>query len=452
MRMLRYAVFVLLTVLVPAVSFAANHYVRAGATGANNGMDWANAHTALPSTLVRGDVYYIADGSYGSQTFDDATSGSTYIYVKKATAASHGTNEGWDPSYGDGQAVFTSWTVGSDYWDFDGVVGKSADDLPDYVPYGFKIERNATGSNQRNITAGNGSNFRAHLRFAHIEATFTNTTTWYTGMHSIYVYANDVSFTRVWFHRAGCNAIHWYGNGITVDSSVLEKTGVAQYVMKWSSSEHSEIGAIRGSNGVLKNSLLRDWRSTGGWILMGPGTSNNWNIYGNVFTQTGYFRETATGNGMIGMDSSGAGSNNIKIYNNTFANVNHHADLGFQFGSYASNTAIHNNIIVNVANPSAAMRTTAQSIGHNFYYNSGNHSESNVQYGQSDPLVDPAKGNYRLAYETDGGDDAISSLFNTDPDGVLRGKNGVWSRGAYQYTTAGPVSSRPSPPRNLRAN
>ena len=38
------------------------HYVRAGATGLNNGSDWNNAWTSLPATLVRGDTYYIADG------------------------------------------------------------------------------------------------------------------------------------------------------------------------------------------------------------------------------------------------------------------------------------------------------------------------------------------------------------------------------------------------------
>ena len=35
---------------------AANHYIRAGATGANNGSDWTHAFTTIPATLVRGDT------------------------------------------------------------------------------------------------------------------------------------------------------------------------------------------------------------------------------------------------------------------------------------------------------------------------------------------------------------------------------------------------------------
>src|SRR4030043_1400540 len=81
------------------------YYVRAGATGANNGSDWNNAFTTLPATLVRGTTYYIADGNYASYTFDDAVSGTTLITVKKATVADHGTETGGVSTYGDGQAV-----------------------------------------------------------------------------------------------------------------------------------------------------------------------------------------------------------------------------------------------------------------------------------------------------------------------------------------------------------
>ena len=66
-------------------SEAANRYVRQGATGSPNGIDWTNAYTALPATLTRGDTYYIADGTYSSYTFDDAISGTTYITIKGIT-------------------------------------------------------------------------------------------------------------------------------------------------------------------------------------------------------------------------------------------------------------------------------------------------------------------------------------------------------------------------------
>ena len=109
-----------------STALCATNYVRSAATGANSGGDWNNAYTGLPATLVRGDTYYVADGTYGSQTFSDNASGSTYIYIKKATVADHGTSIGWSDSFGTSQAVF-SGTFGfgngsgnSGYYDING--------------------------------------------------------------------------------------------------------------------------------------------------------------------------------------------------------------------------------------------------------------------------------------------------------------------------------------------
>ena len=59
---------------------AANHYIRDGGNG--NGTDWNNAWDDLPSSLTRGDTYYVADGTYGAYQFNDAASGSLYNYQK----------------------------------------------------------------------------------------------------------------------------------------------------------------------------------------------------------------------------------------------------------------------------------------------------------------------------------------------------------------------------------
>src|SRR5580765_2943558 len=107
--------------LIPGTSFAANHYVRAGATGSGTGNDWTNAYTNLPSSLTRGDTYYLADGSYGSHTFNDANSGSSVISIVKATPAAHGVATGWSDAFGAGQAVFSHWNIYTDFYTFDGV-------------------------------------------------------------------------------------------------------------------------------------------------------------------------------------------------------------------------------------------------------------------------------------------------------------------------------------------
>ena len=102
---------ILITGLTPSISQAATKYIRAGATGNNSGSDWTNAYTTVPATLVRGDTYYLAAGNYGSYVFDDPASGSTLITLKKAIATDHGTDVGWNSTYGAGQAVFIVFTM-----------------------------------------------------------------------------------------------------------------------------------------------------------------------------------------------------------------------------------------------------------------------------------------------------------------------------------------------------
>ncbi len=59
---------------------AACHVVIGGASGSHTGADWNNPYSALPASLVRGDVYYVsgAGTSYGPYNFNVADSGANY--------------------------------------------------------------------------------------------------------------------------------------------------------------------------------------------------------------------------------------------------------------------------------------------------------------------------------------------------------------------------------------
>ena len=97
------APIILLLAVMPG--WAADHYVRAGATGNASGSDWTNAcadftGSCAVASLVRGEVYYVATGTYGSRTFNTAESGTLVITIKGATVADHGTDAGWQPSFG----------------------------------------------------------------------------------------------------------------------------------------------------------------------------------------------------------------------------------------------------------------------------------------------------------------------------------------------------------------
>ena len=94
-------------VLASAAS-AATFYVRAGATGANNGSDWANAWSSVSAvrnaSLAAGDTVYVAAGTYGALTVNRSGAAGSPITIKRATGATHGTDTGWSSGY-DGKVV-----------------------------------------------------------------------------------------------------------------------------------------------------------------------------------------------------------------------------------------------------------------------------------------------------------------------------------------------------------
>jgi len=88
-------------------AFAACHTVTPSGSGSKTGADWNNAYAGIPSTLVRGDVYYLADGSYPAYTFSTGGSGTTTIEIRKAQSYDNCTSTGWNTStMGSSQARF----------------------------------------------------------------------------------------------------------------------------------------------------------------------------------------------------------------------------------------------------------------------------------------------------------------------------------------------------------
>lgn len=99
------------------------YYVAPGASG--DGGSWASPANESTLGSQRDAVYWIASGDYGEGTgtitFDTAGGSPTSgIVIRKATEAEHGTDNGWQTSYGQGQARFGSVQFGSDYWTIDG--------------------------------------------------------------------------------------------------------------------------------------------------------------------------------------------------------------------------------------------------------------------------------------------------------------------------------------------
>lgn len=438
---------------------AANRYIRSGATGSANGSDWVNAYTTLPSSLVRGDTYYIADGNYGSYIFDDANSGSTLIIIKKATIADHGADTGWLDSYGDGQATFGNWTVTTDYWLFDGQMRNLNWRDGATNQYGFRVSNT---NNTKTLRLDNGLGMGAdHVTFRHIDFVAAGRD---TGIGDDVVYGlfghQNITFQnsslrdsdRTIFLMRGC----W--QNLLVENSYLARNASSPAI-------HGELLSDTCSdNVVFRNNMIEDIEGTAVWaVLNGSGaaqtasnTASDWKIYGNVIHWTpGYNREGVaaifmSANASTGIDPNRNWTDNLAFYNNT---INDNGIYVIWYGliiEAGTNNIVKNNIFYNLKN-SDQVGVTAD---YNWYYLSPHPGDSgpntktcssncNIFTDRTNKFFTLSGNNLPAA-----GDNSIGSAFNTDPNGILRGVDGAWDRGAFEFTTGN--IAKPAPPTGLR--
>lgn len=412
-----------LLVLLLSLSFthAVNHHVRAGATGTADGTDWTNAYTDLPATLTRGDTYYIADGSYVVYDFDDADSGTTLINILKAVETAHGTDTGWNSTYGDGQAIWPGdMIIDVGYINFDGIVGSGISG------HGFKI-----------ATVGGQKGFRLNTTFAipfRVGSTIAHTEIAGSGLDTevandgIFCFlTSDLALQYLYIHDMGRTQIFTsFCDRITMEYSVLARNSN-------SPSQHSEGWAGQGGQGnIIRYNRFEDIEGTGIIIILSRGANfrgaDNWEIYGNVFWQTPATTRGGMGNGAIAVINFEP-ANNWQIYNNTFVNIPSLSSRISFFESVGSGHLIHNNLWLDSATADHNGNYTAD---FNYYINTASISETNGQVDSSgDPFTDSANGDFTLSASTDAGL-TLASPYNVDPNGLVRGVDGVWDRGAYE--------------------
>jgi len=399
-------------------AMAANHYVRAGATGAKNGTDWTNAYTSLPVSLVRGDVYYIATGNYPSYRFDDPQSGSLVITIKKATEAAHGTDLGWQPAYGAGQAVFNSvLQFDRGYYVLDGQVRNEADWF-DGDAYGFRVNHN---NQDRNIViSGGSSSSNITVKYVFVDAIYKNLpsntvrryaidTDTYGGsiatnlvFQRMYVYGSN----NVWFLRTT--------NGAIVEYSASD--GAAS-----NAANHGEIVNLyySGNNAVIRYNYFRNaYKGNCGTALVAITQANGLEFYGNIAYN---FDSCDAAIGFNGYSSS-----NNKVYNNTFI-LGGNYNAGTAFGS-GTNNLVYNNLWINCT---VDLKGTHDYNGFSDSNARGeSHAKTNIP---TSIFMNYVGGDFRLKSETTSGL-ALPSPYNVDLLGTMRGTSGAWSLGAYQYT------------------
>jgi hypothetical protein len=436
--------------LAPCLAHAANQYVRPGATGLNNGSDWANALTSLPTTLKRGDTYYLANGTYGSYVFNTANSGTTAITIKKAVAADHGTDVGWNSSYGDGQAVFSNWQIYTDYYVFDGQRRNSDWALGATSQYGIKVV--GTSPVRLDNGAGTGGD---NLTFRYIDVQGGGRDTG-RGDDVIYGLAgnSNITFQYCALHDSDRTIFLMRGNwqNLTVDHSYLARNTS-------SPASHGEMLSMTDSTNVVwSNNVMEDIEGTAFIAGLNGGTASNWKIFGNVaFHSAQYIADTGRKAGhnygvaglvYIANDASNNNTgNNFLVYGNTMVNIKGtYSGVVIQRGS---GNEVRNNIWYN------SVRTNNSftgSISNNWYFNTvqdGDASASKtVCTTACDVFANLASKDFRLKVATGGGM-ALAAPFNIDLNGSVRGADGTWDRGAFEFGVVGGITLLA--PTNLKA-
>jgi hypothetical protein len=425
---------VALLLLLTAVSAqAADRYVRQGATGNGTGTDWTNAYPTLPATLVRGNTYYIADGSYGSYTFNDDASGTTPITIKKCTAGDHGTETGYNASYCDGQAVFGALSFTRPYFVIDGAT-RNEGNWKDSSSYGFRVSNFRASRLDGGHIGSDCSADDITIRYVFTGSTGTTYATKATSSYYLGGFGGGSVACERWTISntlaqnfslgivcAGCK-------GLTVENSY--------WYIGWG--KEAIRGQMDASDMTVRHSVFEDscqkdpndptsgcTGEIASWSGTVAGWYNNVRIYGNVFYKT--TNEPNSGGVIIiggnGTTWTGVSASGARVYNNTIA--------GFQtmqsgiLVNGGSDNLCRNNLFFDTVTTNVNCSTV-----------------SNTLDAASDPFVSYATGNFRLSAATTAGT-SIASPYNTDLDGVIRGADGNWDIGAYEYIAGGTTSLQP---------
>lgn len=424
---------------------AANHYIRAGATGSAPCSDWnpTNACATLPSTLIRGDTYYIADGTYPAYTFDDPLSGSLAINVKKATVADHGTDAGWNDTFGDGQASFGVFTIRTGYLVIDGVTRNEADWF-DGTAYGFKIGTSAdqvqiriehTGITPTNVI----------IQYAFLDGYPRTTAT--VGAYALYAdldgrgQSTNMVYRRLFIKNSSNGIVPWDSTGTLIEYVALDGN--------WSNdNNHGDPINVYFSvlDLTVRYSKFRNVEGTA-VIPIASWNSNRHNprvfIYGNVFW------DFNTGDGAIGYTGSSQSAGdctNSFIYNNTFVRGKGYNN-GISCPQGSGNTIRNNLWINNTASVSINVGSGSTITDNGFSGPTGQGSNAQVNIPSS-IFTNYNAGDFTLATNTTSGV-TLDPPYDKDLLGNSR-RTGAWSKGAYQFSADGVDLNPPMAPVNLR--
>jgi hypothetical protein len=437
----------LLILCIACAAGAADHCVREGASGTGSGADWTNAYTALPATLTRGDVYYVADGSYGALTIAQDTAGTAWIDVRKATVSLHGVATGWSDSYGDGAATFPSISIRASDNNktggrvvIDGVTGS------DTTGYGFVVTSDNDELHLISVPYYYFTPPSAHVYIRHCEV-YNQSYVPDRGGDGIYFAdgSGDYKVEHCYIHDISRNNILFTNQrDIVIDSCVLKRN-------KSTPAWHGQAIQVSagGTNYIVKNCFFEDITGTAFYTIVSENdTSDSTFIYNNTFYATTGYEQTVSQ--AISSNDVSVGVSNFHVKNNTFVNLDLYLGTGtarvYLPGS-VSNVEIENNLWYcdkDSCMPAVNMAKTGILLSNNWFSDSVEHSafETNVHGDDSDPFVNKNIRDFRLAAGATAIDEGatLGSPYNIDQFGTSRPVGSAYDIGMHEYEAIAPTN------------
>jgi len=415
-------------------------YVRNGLTsGARNGSDWNNAWGSLDQIqwgagvgrVGPGDTCWIAGGTYSSRLVIGASGlAGSPIQVNRvrSTDSIPTAAAGWSPGF-DSQVVINS---SGNCISFDGGIGSYVT-VDGRVPSGIRVNYVNGGSG---VEINGGIDF-TDIQLKYIEAAGPGPVTQISDTRGFDL-TSQANLTNLTV--AYCEAHH--------SDTLIQVTRSVNLVIEYCDFHHA--GAINAATyhpntiylGTVKSATIRYNKlreiDVEGLFFGDPG-NDGVKIYGNLFYQGSSAKNSGRG---IEFDNS-ADSRNVLVYNNTFVDLPL-PGLNFNNGKGHPGASAVNNIFFNCS-------ANFGPASHDYnYYSGANPSEPNGVGGGTNPFVNAAAFDYHVvgtiaAAKPRNEGLALGAEYQFDRDGVLRGSDGLWDIGAYEYGAGGgPVNSLPT--------
>ena len=408
-----------------SISPDAIYYVREGASG--DGSSWTDALPNLPAVLSRGDLYYIADGTYGGYTFDDPESGEAYIHIRKATPADHGTDDGWEDAFGDGRALWNELVFASSFYLFDGARGGGPGAWD--TDFGFEVVASWTEAERNGRMVRLESDVH-HIRIRH--ADFHPEVT-----HRGFGVAFHGSDGQYAVHIDHCWAHDIFGVFLLTRSCSRFLLEYNYFLNNLNTSEwHSEFSSDVGSDDmVFRFNRFEEIQGTAVFAGVNGNADNpheRWAIYGNVFrnNRTHIVRYYWTEN-----DDENEAVDWV-FYNNTI--MGDGTGSGNVLWDQYRNVSVTNNLWYNYRAPDYLgfpVEITQYNGFHQcdfLYAVSENMDTETNTVSDTEPFLSPVDDRFELAGPTEPGA-SLPEPYQHDMYGHRRGEDGNWDRGAVEW-------------------